>query len=568
MQAKEYTNHYKNDARDVLIEGVNQLADMVNVTLGAGGRLVAIENTFKEPYLTKDGVTVAKKIKIKPPYHLGAAMLRRAAERLGNEFGDGTSTVTCMTQSLVNSGRDLILKKGLNTRQLVYDLEQKKGLVLENLRHQKKDLTDDVRPEHIVLTSTNNDTEITTTIMNAYASVGSEGLILIEESKSMDTLVQLTSGYAYDRGYVSSQFIKDNASLSITMNDVKFLLCDRKIERTEQVKDIILQIGMSNRMNKTNTSLVIIADDFDPQVLAMLIMTNRNYDGLGICCIKAPSYGENRFFMLEDIAALTGATVISQNNGLSLGDLRYEDLGSAGQVFISSEQFIIKEPSLDEERVNKRIEHANAQYHNDSIILWEREQARKRMAKLMSKTAIIMVGGTSDLDVKEKMDRYDDAIKALMVSLKGGIVAGGGVAMLQSRLQEKENDWAATMLNKALYAPFKQIMDNAGVMPKERVSVLEAIRSGKFYTLKMKVNRENDVCDLSSNCKYISPFLAISDSLRDTQCIDPYLVTEACVNTSVAIATSILLTAGIVQSEVALSNQQLQLAEEIDMING
>jgi chaperonin GroEL len=492
-------------------------------------------------------------------------MLRRASEKLGNEFGDGTSTVTCMTQSLVNSGRELIEKKGLNTRQLVYELEQKKGLVLEALRHQRKQLDNDIRPEHIVLTSTNNDTEITNTIMEAYKAVGEEGLILMEESKSVDTLVQLSSGYSYDKGYISSQFIKDNASLSINMTDVRFLFCDVKIERTEHIKDIILQIGMANRANSTNTSLVIIAEDFDPQVLAMLIMTNRNYNGVPICCIKAPSYGENRFFMLEDMAALTSGTVISQNNGLSIGDLRYEDLGSAGSIYISAEEFIIKEPNIDEARVNKRIEHANAQYHNDTDILWAREQARKRMAKLMSKTAIVLVGGTSDLDVKEKMDRYDDAIKALMVSLRGGIVAGGGVAMLNSRLPEKENDWASTILNKALYAPFKQIMDNAGVMPKERQSVLESIKQGKYYTLKMKGNMGQPT---DSNLKFLSPFLAVSDSLKATQCIDPYLVTEACINTSVAIATSILLTAGIIQSEIALSEQHMETSREIDEING
>ena len=562
MLPKDYTHFYKNDARDVLIEGVNQLANMVNVTLGAGGRLVAIENTFKEPYLTKDGVTVAKRLKVRAPYHIGAAMLRRAAEKLGNEFGDGTSTATCMTQALVNAGRDLIEKKGLNTRQLVYALEQKKEAALYILERQRNALSKDFKPEHIVMTSTNNDKEITETIMAAYEVVGNDGLILVEESKSTDTSIQLSEGYAYDTGYLSGQFIKDVSALSITIKDAKILLYDRKLERLEHIKDLMLELANNNYANKENKGLVIIADDFDPQVLAMLVMNNKR-EYLNICAIKAPSFGENRYFMLEDIAALTGGTVISQNNGLAISDLRYEDLGTAEEIYITSDSFIIKRPEIDVERVAKRVDHASAQYKDDSTILWAREQARKRMAKLMSKTAVIMVGGTSDLDVKEKMDRYDDAIKALMVALRGGVLPGGGVALLNARVAENIDDWAATVINKALYAPFKQIMDNAGIMPKERMALLKEIGNEKFYTLKMKYNEAKD-----PNLTYLTPFLAVSNKLADTQCIDPYLVTKACIETAVAIGTAILLTAGVVQSEVALSGQDLLTSEHIDSVNG
>lgn len=508
------------EAKESLIKGVNLMADAVCATLGPGGRNILIEDTMGNPYVTKDGVTVAKSLHLKPPYNMGAYLLKRAAERLGEKCGDGTTTTTALTQKMVTEGFSLLKEKKINPKVLLYQMNKAYNLIQDKLS--KMVISEgEYNVQDIAYTSSNGDKEMTQLIIEAFEATGPDGLILVDESRSSNSFINKTNGFLYDKGYVSSQFNLDKQNTSISLENCKILIHDKKIERIEHIKDVILRVA------KNEESILIIAEDYDPQVLTMLIMNARSY-GLKVVAVKAPSYGENRYHNLEDIAALTSGTVISQNNGLTISDIRYEDLGTCDLVKVSAESFILLNPQIDEERHLSQLRHAEAQMNNVQLTKWEIEQAKARLARLRNKVVTILVGGMTDVDVKEKKDRYDDAIKALFVAIKHGIVPGGGLALLGSRVNEKEGDYGTTVMNKAIYEPFRRILSNAGFNTKE---VLNGLKEYRFY------NVEND------SIKY-------TNSLKDTKCIDPYLVTAESLKTALSVAGSILLNEGIILQDL------------------
>lgn len=435
-------------------------------------------------------------------------------------FTHNTSTVTAMTQRIVTEGFNIIKEKKINPKVLFFQMKRAHTQVQELLKSQ-------IIPEgeyniqDIAYTSSNGDTEMTELIVEAFETTGRDGLILVDDSRSIHSSLSKTNGFLYDKGYISSQFNLNKESTSIILDNCKVLIYDKKIERLEHIKDVLLKVA------KNEESIMIIAEDFDPQVLSMLIINVRQY-GLKVVAVKAPSYGENRYHNLEDIAALTGGTLISQNNGLTLSEIRYEDLGTSESIKITPESFLLINPNIDEARHQTQLRHAQSQTENIQLTKWEIDQAKARLARLRNKVVTILVGGMTDIDVKEKKDRYDDAIKALFVAIKNGIVAGGGIALLRSRIQENEGDYGATIINKAIYEPFKRILYNSGFTTKE---TLNALKSNKYY------NIDNDTI------KY-------TDDLRSTRCIDPYLVTSESLKTALNISGSILLNEGIVLQDL------------------
>jgi len=529
------TLYLYDEAKEILIEGVNMLASAVGSTLGPGGRNILIENTMGEPYVTKDGVTVAKSIHLKPPYNMGAALIKKASERLGEKIGDSTTTTTVLTQKMVNEGFRMIKDKHINPKVLFSQMKEVHDTMQELLLKQVIN-PDEYNVADIAYTSSNGDTDMTNTIVEAFNKTGSDGLILVDESRSGNTYIQETNGFQYDKGYVSPQFNMNKDTTTITLENARILIHDKKIDRLEYIKDVLLKVA------KNEESIVLIAEDYDPQVLAMLIMNVRSY-GLKAVAIKAPSYGENRYTNLEDIAALTSGIVISQNNGLSLSDLRYEDLGKCETIKVTEDSFTLINPEIDQARYDLQKQHAEYQFSNTNLNRWENDQAKARLARLRNRVVTIMVGGITDVDVKEKKDRYDDAIRALSVAVKHGIIPGGGISLMNCRVNEtdKFNSLGATVMNKAVYEPFRLILFNAGFSTKE---VLTLLKTNKYY------NIEGD------SIKY-------TNDLKSTRCIDPYLAASESLKTALHVAGSILLNEGIVMQDLKFDAQGADVSQVI-----
>lgn len=529
------TLYLYDEAKEILIEGVNMLASAVGATLGPGGRNILIENTMGEPYVTKDGVTVAKSIHLKPPHNMGAGLIRKAAERLADKCGDNTSTATVLTQKMVNEGFRMIKDKGINPKVLFNQMKEAHDVMQDTLTKQIIS-SDEYNISDIAYTSSNSDIDMTDKIIEAFNATGLDGLILVDESRSGNTYIQETNGFQYDKGYVSPQFNLNKETTTITLENARILIYDKKIDRLEYIKEVLLKVA------KNEESIVLIAEDYDPQVLAMLIMNVRSY-GLKAVAIKAPSYGENRYTNLEDIAALTSGTVISQNNGLSLSDIRYEDLGKCETIKITEDSFTLINPDIDQTKYTAQKQHAEYQFNNTNLNRWENDQAKSRLARLRNKVVTIMIGGITDVDVKEKKDRYDDAIRALSVAVKHGIVAGGGLALLNCRVNEtgKFNNLGSTVMNKAVYEPFRLILYNAGFSTKE---VLTLLKTNKYYNID------------GDSIKY-------TNDLKSTRCIDPYLAASESLKTALHVAGSILLNEGIVMQDLKFDAQGADVSQII-----
>lgn len=536
MNFKEQKLFYGENAREILREGVNLLGHMVGATLGAGGKLVVIGQESMNPTTTKDGVTVAKNVRLDSPYDLGANMVKMAANRLHKRAGDGTTTATVMAQALINNGFNMLEKKRIPVRTLVSQLNAAKDSALLALEKQRLVKGDGFRIQDIIEISTNSDSEITNLIYKAYEEVGDHGLILVEESKTQESFLQLKDGYAWDSTLITESFMNDKTVNYIKFENPLILLYDKKVEQIEPLKDILMQAHDEDR------PIVIIAEDFDTQVIQLLIMNNQR--GILKCAaIKAPGYGSLRDENLNDIAAITGATLITANVGLSIRDVRYDDLGTCGSLTIKHDSFIIQDPNIDKERLASQIAQAKLQVNINKDHTFLEDLYAKRLARLTNSSVNIMVGGLTELEVKEKMDRYDDAIKALIIAIKHGIVPGGGVALLRSQVTENPGDYGATLLNKALFEPFKMILFNANINDNTLKDTLT--KEKKYY----KLNKD-------------TLLLSLYDNVMDSGCIDPYEVTKEVIITSVSVAISILLTEGIIVRPAIHNNMNL---DEIPM---
>ncbi len=464
------------EARNLLKEGVDQLADAVKVTLGPKGRNVVLEKKFGAPQVTKDGVTVAKEIELSDPYHnMGAQMVKEVASKTSDTAGDGTTTATVLAQSIITVGLKNVTA-GANPMDLKRGIDKAVATVVENLKSQSQTVGDDLKKiEQVARISANNDEEIGKLIATAMDKVKKEGVITVEEAKGTETKVEVVEGMQFDRGYISAYFVTNPDKMEVEMENPYILIHDKKIS---SMKDLLPVLEETAR---TGRGLMIIAEDVEGEALATLVV-NRLRGSLKVCAVKAPGFGDRRKEMLEDIAILTGGTVISEERGMKLENATMNDLGIADKVTVNKENTTIVNGAGEKEMIQARVNQIKQQISTTTSD-YDREKLQERLAKLAGGVAVLYIGAASEVEMKEKKDRVDDALHATRAAIEEGIIPGGGVGYLRAiPLLEKlkgDNDDQNTgieIVKRAIEEPLRQIVVNAG---KEGAVIVQKVREGK-----------------------------------------------------------------------------------------
>ncbi len=467
---------YNWEAREGLKKGVDALANAVKVTLGPKGRNVIIDKKFGAPQITKDGVTVAKEIELKEPIeNMGAQMVKEVASKTNDQAGDGTTTATVLAQAIFNTGLKNVTA-GANPMELKRGIDKAVATIVENLKGQSVEINDShEKIEQVATISANNDSEVGKVIAEAMQKVKKEGVITIEEAKGTDTNVKIVEGMQFDRGYISPYFVTDTEKMEAVYESPYILIYDKKISNMKEFLPILEKIVQTGR------PLLIISEDVDSEALATLVV-NRLRGGLKIVAVKAPGFGDRRKEMLEDIAILTGGTVISEEKGFKLEDATIEMLGTAEKITVDKENTTIVSGKGDKETISGRIAQIKAQIEK-STSDYDREKLQERLAKLAGGVAVIYVGAASEVEMKEKKDRYDDALHATRAAIEEGIIPGGGVAYIRSinslkgvKGENEDQMIGIDIVRRALEEPLRQIASNAG---KEGSVIVNAVRKGK-----------------------------------------------------------------------------------------
>ena len=515
------------EARELLKKGVDQLADAVKVTLGPKGRNVIIEKKFGAPMVTKDGVTVAKEIDLTDPYaNIGAHLLKEVASKTGDDAGDGTTTATVLAQSIITVGLKNVTA-GANPMDLKRGIDKAVLKVVEHIKSQSVNVGSDYdKIEQVARVSANNDSEIGKLIAEAMQKVNKEGVITVEEAKGTDTYVEVVEGMQFDRGYISPYFVTDTEKMATEMEAPFILIHDKKIGSMKELVPILEVTHQAGR------PLMIIAEDIEGEALATLVV-NRLRAGLKVCAVKAPGFGDRRKEMLEDLAILTGGTVITEEKGMKLEDTTLEMLGRAEKVTVDKEKTTIVngagESSLIAARVGqikKQIETTTSDY--------DREKLQERLAKLSGGVAVLYVGAPSEIEMKEKKARVDDALNATRAAIEEGIVPGGGVAFIRAQQSleglEGDNDDETTgilIIKRAIEEPMRQIVANAGV---EGAVIVQKVKEGKG--------------DFGYNAR-----LDVFQNLYESGVIDPAKVTRIALENAASIAGMFLTTECVLVEE-------------------
>ena len=453
---------YNVEARELLKVGVDALANAVKVTLGPKGRNVIIERKFGAPQITKDGVTVAKEIELEDKFaNMGAQMVREVASKTNDDAGDGTTTATVLAQSIISVGVKNVTA-GANPMDLKRGIDKAVACVVENLRAQSHEVGDDIdKIEQVATISANNDNTIGKLIAEAMGKVKKEGVITVEEAKGTETHVEVVEGMQFDRGYISPYFITDSEKMESTLEKPYILITDRKISTMKELMGVLEPVAQNGR------SLVIIAEDVDGEALAALVV-NKLRGTLKIAAVKAPGFGDRRKEMLEDIAVLTGGTVISEDKGLKLEQATVEMLGSAEKVAVNKENTTIVNGDGDKEAIEARVAQIRKQMEL-STSDYDTEKLSERLAKLSGGVAVLYVGAATEVEMKEKKDRVDDALAATRAAVEEGIIPGGGIAYIRaiSALENLKGDnedetTGVQIIKRAIEEPLRQIVENAG----------------------------------------------------------------------------------------------------------
>ncbi len=464
------------DARDELKKGVDALANAVKVTLGPKGRNVIIEKKFGAPHITKDGVSVAKEIELEDSFqNMGAQLVKEVASKTGDDAGDGTTTATVLAQSIVNVGLKNVTA-GANPMDLKRGIDKAVAKVVESIKSQSEEVGDDFEKiESVARISANNDSEIGQLIAEAMKKVKKEGVITVEEAKGTDTTVEIVEGMQFDRGYISPYFVTNTEKMECEMENPYILIFDKKISSLKEMLPILEATAQSGR------PLLIIAEDVDSEALATLVV-NRLRGSLKICAVKAPGFGDRRKEMLEDIAVLTGGVVISEEKGLKLDGATIDMLGRAEKVTVDKENTTIVNGLGNKDAIASRVAQIKAQIEKTTSD-YDREKLQERLAKLAGGVAVLYIGAASEVEMKEKKDRVDDALSATRAAIAEGIVPGGGVAYIRAipslEGMKGDNDDETTgieIVKRAIEEPLRQIVDNAGV---EGAVVVQKVKAGK-----------------------------------------------------------------------------------------
>ena len=515
------------EARDLLKSGVDQLSNAVKVTLGPKGRNVVIEKKFGAPQITKDGVTVAKEIELADAYeNLGAQMVKEVASKTGDDAGDGTTTATVLAQSIVNVGLKNVTA-GANPMDLKRGIDKAVEAVVKSIAAQAQTIGDDyAKIESVAKISANNDETIGKLIAEAMKKVNKEGVITIEESKGTDTYVDVVEGMQFDRGYISPYFVTDAEKMAAELENPFILIHDKKISTMKDMLPVLEATAQTGR------PLMIIAEDVDGEALATLVV-NRLRGSLKVCAVKAPGFGDRRKEMLEDIAVLTGGAVITEEKGMKLEQATLEHLGQAEKITVDKENTTVVNGAGAQENIASRVGQIKKQIETTTSD-YDREKLQERLAKLAGGVAVIYVGAASEVEMKEKKDRVDDALSATRAAVEEGIVPGGGVAYIRAvdALEDLKGDnddeqTGVEIIKRAIEEPLRQIVANSG---KEGAVVVQKVKEGK--------------ADYGYNAR-----LDEYQNLYETGVIDPAKVARVALENAASIAGMFLTTETVIVEE-------------------
>ncbi len=517
MAAKDV--YFSSDARDRMLRGVNILANAVRVTLGPKGRNVVIEKSFGAPRSTKDGVSVAKEIELADKFeNLGAQMIREVASKTNDKAGDGTTTATVLAQAIVVEGAKAVAA-GMNPMDLKRGVDKAVLHVVESIKGSSKKVTTNQEIAQVGAISANGDREIGDMIARAMDKVGNEGVITVEEAKSLETELDVVEGMQFDRGYLSPYFITNADKMEVQLDDALILLSEKKLSSLQPLLPVLEAVVQSSR------PLLIIAEDIEGEALATLVV-NKLRGGLRVAAVKAPGFGDRRKAMLEDIATLTGGQLISEDLGIKLENVTLDMLGLAKKVTITKDDTTIVDGAGEKSDIEARISQIKRQIE-DTTSDYDKEKLQERLAKLAGGVAVIRVGGSTEVEVKERKDRVDDALNATRAAVEEGIVAGGGVALLKASLsldavkgENADQDAGVAIVRRALQAPIRQIAENAGV---EGSIVVGKILENKSTTYGFNAQTEEYVDLITAGI--IDPAKVVRTALQDAASVAGLMIT-------------------------------------------
>ena len=525
MAAKELK--FDIDAREQLKKGIDKLASAVKVTLGPKGRNVVIEKKFGAPQITKDGVTVAKEIELEDKFeNVGAQMVKEVASKTNDDAGDGTTTATVLAQSIVNVGIKNVTA-GANPMDLKRGIDKAVAKVIESLKSQSTEVGEsNEKIEAVAKISANNDAEIGRLIAEAMGKVKNEGVITVEEAKGTETHVDIVEGMQFDRGYISPYFVTDAEKMEAVLDNPYILLTDKKVSTMKALMPILEATAQNGR------PLMIIAEDIEGEALATLVV-NKIRGSLKVAAVKAPGFGDRRKEMLEDIAILTGGTVITEDKGLTLENATLDMLGNSEKITIDKENTTVVNGAGEKEQIEARVSQIKSQIEA-STSDYDKEKLQERLAKLAGGVAVLYVGAASEVELKEKKDRVEDALSATRAAVEEGIIPGGGVAYIRAIKELEnlsgENDDETTgiaIIKRAIEEPLRQIVENSG---KEGSVIVQKVREGKDdYGYNARID------------KY--------ENLKETGVIDPTKVARIAIENAASIAGMFLTTECVLVEE-------------------
>jgi chaperonin GroEL len=517
---------YSENARSAILRGVNQLADAVKATLGPKGRNAILDKKFGAPLITKDGVTVAKEIELRDPYeNMGAQLVREVASKTSDVAGDGTTTATVLAQAIYREGVKNITA-GANPMDIKRGIDKAVEAVAEELKKLSKPCKSKKEISQIGTISANNDSTIGDLIAEAMEKVGKDGVITVEEAKSMSTSLDVVEGMQFDRGYISPYFITDAERMETSLEDVFILINEKKVSSMKDLLPILEQVAKMGR------PLVIVAEDVEGEALATLVV-NKLRGTLNVAAVKAPGFGDRRKAMLEDIAILTGGQVISEDLGLKLENVKLTDLGRAKRVTIDKDNTTIVEGHGDKKKIDARTKQVKAQIE-ETTSDYDREKLQERLAKIVGGVAVINVGASTETEMKEKKARVEDALHATKAAVEEGVVPGGGVALLRCapalekiKLDIADQQVGINIVKRALEEPIRQIVGNAG-------------QEGSVVVERVKKEKETMGFD-AANEKYVD--------MLEAGIIDPTKVTRYALQNAASVA-GLMLTTEVMVTEI------------------
>ncbi len=518
---------FGHESRNAIKAGVDQLADAVKVTLGPRGRNVVLDKKFGSPTITNDGVTIAKEIELEDPFeNMGAQLCKEVAEKTHDIAGDGTTTATLLTQAIIEEGFKHVTA-GVNPMYLKRGLETAGKKIVEEIKKFSKEISGSEEIAQIASISANNDPEIGKLIAEAMQSVGNEGIINVEEAKSIDTYMEKVEGMQFDRGYVSPYFATDTDKMNAELDDPYILLYDKKISVMKDLLPILQEVAQSGK------PLMIIAEDIEGEALATLVV-NKLRGTINVAAVKAPGFGDRRKAMMEDIAILTGGTVISEDLGRKLDSVTMQDLGSAKKIIVEKENTIIREGAGSNKNIEGRVKQIKSQIE-DTTSEYDREKLQERLAKLSSGVAVIKIGAATETEMKEKKARVDDALHATRAAVDEGIVTGGGVCLIHAakaldslKFTNHEEKVAAGLLKKALLVPAFMIATNAG---EEGAVIVEQLKNSD--DLHYGFNADNGKFEDIYKAGIIDPAKVVRSAVQNAISISGLFLTTECIITEI-----------------------------------